>query len=510
MKLKSLIAAAASALLIASPLGAQGAQWTPERVPDQTGIHIVDNFVSNGEQASRLTASVKHPGAKFPDERLCEEFDSGICDFTKNRPGGVLLLPACTAPTDENCVAGLALTVGDNRIVSSFTEQLPGPKVKADPARGLPEGSTTSLWALPAESGLAIKTYSVYAAIRVQGFENGKFILDGLSVVVSPYTEISGARYIEPRVEEFIQPNGRPTTSISGGELGCAWTANNRCGSLEDFDEDTRVEVEVRVTNKLGGWFRGRMQAPEVSVSKHSGTANVIKVSGASVEVPMVYISKPKDQIKPELTKEIKRYNPGWQSTGIMNTRADYGMAIDFIKAGRTTVNDTASGTVRVWNFSTVSAQGNPCLTDTSKVLGIVTTNSTAYQGSAPSFNKGALDYRLAGMHYLPDGETESLGSYDLVMRSEVARCLYKFSKAPVSATISITGEGDKTIATTVVSEKGGWLKLAAYGFTFSEKTVKVKLTQGKQTTITCVAPGKKSKKVTAANPKCPKGFRKR
>jgi hypothetical protein len=95
-------------------------------------------------------------------------------------------------------------------------------------------------------------------------------------------------------------------------------------------------------------------------------------------------------------------------------------------------------------------------------------------------------------------------------MRSDVARCLYRFSKAPLSASISVSGEGDKNIATTVVGEKGGWLKLAAYGFTFSNKTIKVKLTQKKQTTITCVAPGKKAKKVTAVNPKCPKGFKKR
>jgi hypothetical protein len=37
-----------------------------------------------------------------------------------------------------------------------------------------------------------------------------------------------------------------------------------------------------------------------------------------------------------------------------------------------------------------------------------------------------------------------------------------------------------------------------------------VKLTQKKQTTITCVAPNKKNIKVTAAKPKCPNGFKKR
>jgi hypothetical protein len=78
----------------------------------------------------------------------------------------------------------------------------------------------------------------------------------------------------------------------------------------------------------------------------------------------------------------------------------------------------------------------------------------------------------------MPDGKTPIQGSYDLVIRSETARCLYRFSNAPLSATISVTGGAERNVATTVVSEKNGWLKLAAYGFTFSDKTIKVKITK--------------------------------
>jgi hypothetical protein len=131
----------------------------------------------------------------------------------------------------------------------------------------------------------------------------------------------------------------------------------------------------------------------------------------------------------------------------------------------------------------------------------------------------------------MPDGKTPVLGTYDLVIRSDVARCLYRFSTAPISASVSITGGSDAIIATTVVNEKNGWLKLAAYGFTFSEKTLQVKLSQevvveptptptatstattkpvvAKKITITCVK-GKTSKKVIAVKPKCPTGFKKK
>jgi hypothetical protein len=114
-------------------------------------------------------------------------------------------------------------------------------------------------------------------------------------------------------------------------------------------------------------------------------------------------------------------------------------------------------------------------------------------------------------------------------MSSIFARCLYGFSQAPIGATISVVSEvGVPDIATTLVREKDGFLNLAAYNFTFSSPTVRVKLTQevvaptpspsasptvkpvvAKKITITCVK-GKTSKKVTAVKPLCPKGFKKK
>jgi hypothetical protein len=107
----------------------------------------------------------------------------------------------------------------------------------------------------------------------------------------------------------------------------------------------------------------------------------------------------------------------------------------------------------------------------------------------------------------MPDGVTEVIGTYDLIIRSEAARCLYKFSKAPVSATVTVTGGNSQNIATTVVSEKNGWLKLAAYGFTFSTKNIKIKLTQ-KKTSIVCVSKtNSKDVKTVSSNQKCPSGY---
>jgi hypothetical protein len=151
------------------------------------------------------------------------------------------------------------------------------------------------------------------------------------------------------------------------------------------------------------------------------------------------------------------------------------------------------------------------------------------YDGTAPKFQDGTLNYRVTGLHYGRDGKSLNLGTYDLLLRSDAARCLYGFSNAPVSASVSITsGDGSQNVATTVVTEKDGWLKLQAAGFTFSEKTIRLKLDQAKteaavtptpaatapvapakKLTIQCVK-GKTVKKVTAVKPKCPSGYKKR
>ena len=192
---------------------------------------------------------------------------------------------------------------------------------------------------------------------------------------------------------------------------------------------------------------------------------------------------------------------------------------------------DKAAAMPTQWRLGTMTDNGSgivkDCLDKEKSLAGVVTTNSTMYIDGPPVFQDGMLDYKVASTHYEADGTTLFKGTYELIMSSAVARCIYKFTSAPISATVSITSEsGEANTATTVVSEKNGWLKLGAYGFTFSTPTVRVKLTQeavkpvptpspsvkpvvAKKTTITCVK-GKTSKKVTAVNPKCPTGYKKK
>jgi hypothetical protein len=118
------------------------------------------------------------------------------------------------------------------------------------------------------------------------------------------------------------------------------------------------------------------------------------------------------------------------------------------------------------------------------------------------------------------------------------ATCLWgvDLSKA-VSATISASYPelGISEVVTTVSQVKDGFFKVSATGFHYSAPVIKMKVTQSattqpvaplesalsptptaspaiqkaKKSTITC-SKGKVTKKVTATNPKCPAGYKKK
>ena len=195
-------------------------------------------------------------------------------------------------------------------------------------------------------------------------------------------------------------------------------------------------------------------------------------------------------------------------------------------------VNDKATALPSFWSVRTLSSDEmngtSQCFNDSSRITGIVTTNSTQYSAGPPTFDKseGTLGYQVASPHFGTSGDVFK-GSYDLVMRSDVARCIYGFSKAPIQASLSITSaDGSPQIATTLMGERNGWLYLSAKNFEFSAPVIKAKLTQEAPTptpsstaeitsqanpskkTITC-AKGKAKKKVSGFNPKCPAGYKK-
>jgi 7-cyano-7-deazaguanine synthase in queuosine biosynthesis len=317
------------------------------------------------------------------------------------------------------------------------------------------------------------------------------------------------------------------------------WTENGKAGIRKQFPTDSKFRIKVRASNSVSGWFKGRVKNPNISIDEFSSINSLITIEGEPVKVPTFAHTKNGGQLSP---KEFQwQQNNGGQGDLVSGNgfitpaNSDQSDIFDYIEYFRPLAEDKVVGYYTLWSVNSTSwGNDNPCLSDKTRVIGIVSTNAMGYNGNSPEYVNSTLNYKVAGMHYEPDGKKLVEGTYDLLMRSDAARCLYGFSKAPVQATISITGDIEQKVAVTSMTERNGWIKLSAYGFNFSAPTIKVQLTQEqapkveapqvetnsrevvaakpqvtavKKKTITCTK-GKLTKKISGTNPKCPAGFK--
>jgi hypothetical protein len=477
------------------------------------GIDFQDSNILSG--VSRVQAFSKEQINSMPNMYLCNSSRSGNCDPSKNSLQAEVILPKCENAAQTFCIDSLSLSQSNGTFnAASFIRTIGSSKLDGDPKEDLPQGTAPSLWKSDVLNAGNTATYEVIGIVQLD-WRDGKFMPRDLSVEVNPYSEITGS-FQATKDEEITFANGRIGVSTSGHNPGCVWTDAGLCGVREDFSRDTQVRLAVRLSSAIGGWFKGRLSSPAIQVTPTSGTANLVTVSGAAVNVPQVSIGVPHDSA-PDAIKQYFAKMGGYVD-GFVTSRSDYPNSFDALELFREVARDKSQGSLTKWSFGTFGAAGNPCLTNTTKVLGLVTTNATLYTGQAPSFQDGQLTYKVAGYHYLAD-DSLNLGTYDLIMRKDTARCLYNFGSAPISATVSVSSDkGVENVATTTFTEDENWDHFQAYGFTFSQPSISIKLTQekpavapggGAKRTITCVK-GKLTKKVSGTAPKCPAGYKKK
>ncbi|MCX8528475.1 MAG: hypothetical protein ORN27_00200 [Rhodoluna sp.] len=477
-------------------------------------------IVEDGQyvQVSSLYGNFKDKDGR-PDYVLCTNATSGDCSKPEiAEVRGVSLLPVC-GDVVENCIKSVEVYgAGKAPQVATLVKQVPGFRSDGDPALGIPRGTGVSVFSAKDSPHTGGSDYAVMASLG-WSYRPGAVGYEQLRIKVAGTTEqaANAARLSYPGVctaPAGAFNAGQRTPCIGPGGPSCVYTLEGICGKEQDLAPDTRIKLTLQVSKQLTGWFQGRLKDPSVEIASIDSKYNLLTIDAASVSVPRLHVKYD--------TKKFGNVLDGmnFASAGADNRLLDASgeFAREVIKRLSLADKDTASGISTLWTVGTVNSGGNRCMSDSSKVVGFVTTNSMAYLGSAPDFVNGMLNYKVAGTHFLPDGKTLNEGTYDLVMRSEIARCLYGFSKAPISASISVVSDqGENKVATTVVSEKDGWLHLAAYGFTFSSPTISVKLSQAaapvpKKTTIACVSSknNKLTKKVTGVGPKCPSGYKKK
>jgi hypothetical protein len=483
------------------------------------------------------------------------------------------LLPPCATDSSMDCIVGISAykdgkLLGDGKYQETiYPDHLD--IFQGDPSLKIPTPSEPSIWDIP--SAPHSRGTSYLLAIGLDGSTNrinptGPTALYANIYAVEKTTQsvqinpvANAGKYGRACIQQsrdasgnktlgivdsatpYVQCVGAVSTVSAPGNPACLAVFNSQgnCLLRDPMDTDVNLQINLRVSTPINGWLHGRMSNPEITLNSLPSGGQSVSISAAPIKVPIFFAGDIYTNLPLSLQTAYANLGglsmAGWgtanadHSSGPIaqrNARSEpfnYGTdSINELKLWLDYAKNKSVAAPTTWSLRTLDQQemqtASPCFKNSDGLKGIVATNSTTYSDGPPAFTDGSLTYQVASPHFQPDGVTPFKGTYNLIMRSDIARCLYGFSKAPVQATINVISEsGEDSIATTVVGEKNNWLSLAAYNFEFSAPTIQVKLTQEAPAPvpapkvaakkITCIK-GKVSKVISSTS--CPAGYKKR
>jgi hypothetical protein len=447
-------------------------QW---QVPpkNQYGIHyglIAEDYREN-------TSYLRYPTPSGNQSEYCSSVEKCADQNLEFRA----VLPRCVQPTDTDCIeAVLAESSGKPEVTGEFSDVFP--KVGTQEFVGsvgskIPDGKTSTLYRfqdLPHSQleGKSIDSYLV--TVSVSG-RNQKSVPSQRSLFasISPVsiietdcdqryggcldTAIGNANHDERAGIRCIAMDGFDTNKDGKiNALDPTTGDKSFCALRRPFPAGTRFTVKVRVSVAPSGWLHGRLADPKITYNSDKKTSTQIVLSGEPVKVPVFAGFATYGGLDTELqayydslcTAETNCLSPGGDGVNqTVSTPKDKRMmgvqpsyystrAFDVLAKWKNFTQDTSPALPSYWNIRTLSSDemvsASPCITKASGVTGIVSTNATAYSSGPPSFDATTknLQYEVSAPHYTQDGKTEFKGAYNLVIRDDVAECLYNFSSA--------------------------------------------------------------------------------
>lgn len=527
---------------------------------------------------------------------VCRTFSDPNCAQAENI-WYTAILDYCKSNSETNCIAGVSAIVGGKEIVGKFQGNYPTVSeytYKGDSSKNIPDGNLPAVFTfdgLKHDGGNQFLVYSRYSHAgggyggTRPSFAPHDFVTQIMAISIDKnpkYNAFSVRAQKADALGKAAWWNGSGNGCVSPGVQG-------ECPIGWPLPKDVRFKLDIRTSIPLNSFMHGRLSDPVIKIVNEDANRQLFTVEAGPVSVPIVY-TWVKNTDMPKALYDYLYAQKNWGGKylyidGKGNSRDNVQLMTSMYSFDERNfqeylwwldvAKDKSIGNKTMWVARTLSQNEietsgtRRCLGDTKNLTGIVTTNANMYISAPPTFNPvtQSLDYKVASPH-VDDKGKENLGTYNLVLSSEAARCLYNFTKAPVSATVSIvSSDGTSQVATTSVSEKNGWLYLSANGFTYSAPLVRVKLTQepesnaatpspsgspsasaspsasstagaaspapvepsasavsatsgkpkspvvitapNKKITITCVK-GKSTRKVTAIKPSCPAGFKKK
>ena len=466
--------------------------------------------------------------------KSCTSLQDPNCSGVEKVEFGALLSP-CSSATSLNCIAEFGVVRNDGtKVPAVFERNFPAIALNefpADESRNLPAGKTGSLWNVPGSESLDYPLHYVRVSVGGKANSQGVFEFADFAASVTPVSmrqvscepQLSWSTVLNPCTPGDYPETRSDRAGYSGfvenivpPGLDCIMSGNpNRsfrtaeCAYRRVQSSEVRYYMSVRLRQSPQGWLHGRLAnaAVDIAAIAEVSGAVTISVQGSPVRVPVIQ----KDMAFADLPAPLKDAytigGGGWPTgsngTSYYNT---FGLqdldpqdgtkrnrnssppsfgpnGIAELEAWMPYVNDQATADRTTWSLRTLSSwereQANPCLVDKSRVTGLVFTNATQYLAGAPEYNftRQSLDYKVSAPHLMSNGEPFK-GSYELLIRDDVARCIYGFGRGELNAEVTVSGQDPLTTLLTGVTQENGWLRFTAAGFTHSSPVIRTAIKQ--------------------------------
>ena len=517
-----------------------------------------DNSIEYSQPSSLYAQSELTYPESVKQMYVCDSLEAKDCATSEiNGYTFNSIFTKCQSDSDTDCIDSFSIKDEDGSMLPATFQRnwVPGPVFKGNKSKFLPTGYGPNTWTLTNSKGVT-ETYAL--SIGVSGFLDlrrspNKTNFETFLAAIQPIKEVTGSEYEVPVATVVKRGNGfSQGHNTNFVEKGCQIAEKGLCGYRLPFDLEKTVVLKVRLSQPVQGWLHGRMKDANIIMSTAADNSQVVEISAKPLSIPSVY-GWVKWGDLPQKVKDLYPVGAGGTTrslndftttdlfTRTLLTKSEVAgdRPINEMNLWLPLLNDKAAAMRTFWVAQTIRGElpfdSNNCVRGKG-FTGVIGTNAVVYSDGPPKFDKAeqSLNYTVGASHFDSKGELFK-GYYQLNLRSDVARCLYGFGSSPIQAKIEVSSsDGTPSVATTVINESNGWLKMTAAGFTFSTPNIKVKLSQeavapattatptpepsaspiaapvaAKKTSITCIK-GKTSKKVTAVNPTCPKGYKKK
>ena len=525
------------------------------------GIVFVENFspgASIGSIRYSHLPTFRSDGSIAPSDywnwKVCTTWTDSSCPVKDGYVlEGKVILGSCLSGSELGCIdtfkafnsfgAGINLKL----VGKSFPNAIDIPE---DSILGLPRSSSPPLYS-DSEGNLYIVRASLL--INITGTSKPVYKLD---VDINPVYASPDKLLEAPKVIRNVEPRtGLGVVNVIPSPSQCISTDVGICYKAMVPKSDFKYLVSVRVPRSVSGWLRGRVSEPNFDVQLINDKSQLISVSAKSVRIPIAggwanYSDLPSGFIEKIWPSGGYDSNPNSSYFLVANSsQGDRGM-FEYT-SWAPYLKEKALTTATNWSFGTnISGNDQMCLQNPGEISGFVASNASVYSTRPPEWDASTstLIYRVAAPHFDENGNVNT-GNYTLAMPLKSIQCLYGQNNLPPSATVSLVYENDVVnVATVTLKSDSGWINFSANGFHYSEPTIKVKFGEVGATPITTPLPspnestsvklapsttatlapqpgksaaptvalktqwcakGYAKKKVTAANPVCPKGYKK-